>query len=139
MVVIFEKREWQIPFAKRIGIDVRFVQYPLASEPNGAIRYLSHLDDPDKAQYNVEDIETNISNTELERLHQKVAKKSKEDDSEQLLNDIEALAKKTMSYKEFLRAHPAFIYQANSLLKLVSLASDIQWNASVDKNTGEFF
>ena len=138
VVVICEKREWQTPFAKRLGLDARFVQYPLASEPNGAIRYLSHLDDPDKAQYNVEDIETNISNTELERLHQKAVKKSKDEEQENLLDDIERLARKTMSYKDFFRSHPGFIYQASSLIKLVTIASDIQWDARVDENTGEF-
>lgn len=137
VVVMSDKREWQASFAKRIGIDERFVQHPLATEPNGAVRYLTHMDNPEKAQYDRAMIESNIAPAELERLHQKVWKKSKDEETEELIEDIEKLALKTMSYKQFLRAHPAFIYQANSLLKLVQIATDIQWNSVVDVETGE--
>ena len=138
VVVICGKREWQTTLAKRLGVGDRFVQHPLASEPNGAVRYLTHMDNPEKAQYDRESIESNISPAELERLHQKVEKKSKDEEIEDLIEDIEKLANKTMTYKQFLRAHPAFIYQANSLLKLVQIAVDIQWNCILDKETGEF-
>lgn len=137
VVIICERREFQNTLAKRLGLDARFVQHPLASEPNGAIRYLTHLDNPEKAQYKREDIETNIGAAELERLHIKAEKKSKDEENESLLDDIEMLAKKKISYKDFFRAHPAFIYQANSLLKLVAIASDVQWNNIVDMTTGE--
>ena len=137
IVVLCGRREFQYTLAKRLGIDRRFVQRPLATEPNGAVRYLTHLDNPEKAQYDRESIESNITPADLERLHQKVEKKSKDEETEDLIEDIEKLAKKTMSYKQFLRAHPAFIYQANSLLKLVSIATDIQWEAVLDTQTGE--
>ena len=139
VVVICEKREWQFSFARRIGIDVRFVQHPLASEPNGAIRYLTHIDNPEKAQYAREEIVTNISCVELEKLHLKAEKKSKDEENEDLLDDIECLARKTISYREFFRKHPSFIYQANSLLKLVLLAGDVQWDCTIDEKTGEIF
>ena len=137
VVVISEKREWQTAFSKRLGLENRFVQHPLSTEPNGAVRYLTHMDDPDKAQYTREEIETNIAAAELDKLHQKAEKKSKEEESETLLEDIERLATRSISYKDFFRAHPAFIYQANSLLKLVQIASDVQWNCTIDRETGE--
>ena len=136
IVIICERREWQSALAKRLGIEARFIQHPLSSEPNGAIRYLTHIDNPEKAQYDCESIETNIDAAELERLHQKAEKKSKDEENEALLDDIERLATKSISYKDFFRAHPAFIYQANSLLKLVQIASDVQWTSTIDKETG---
>lgn len=137
IVVMCEKREWQASFAKRLGLEMRFVQHPLASEPNGALRYLTHIDNPEKVQYQCENIETNIAATEFEKLFEKIVKRSKDEENECLLDDIEALAQKSISYKDFFRAHPAFIYQANSLLKLVQIASDVQWNNTIDKETGE--
>ena len=137
VVVLCGTREFQFTLANRLGIDRRFVQRPLASEPNGAVRYLTHLDNPEKAQYARESIESNIGPAELERLHQRVEKKSKDEETEDLIEDIEKLAKRTLSYKQFLRAHPAFIYQANSLLKLVQIAQDVQWTSVIDNETGE--
>lgn len=137
VVVICGKIEYQFTLANRLGVERRFVERPLSTEPNGAIRYLTHIDNPEKAQYDRESIETNIEAAELERLHQKAEKRSKDEENEELLNDIERLATKSISYKDFFRAHPAFIYQANSLLKLVQIASDVQWTSTIDKETGE--
>ena len=137
VVVVSEKREWQTAFAKRIGVERRFVQHPLSTYPNGAMRYLTHMDDPEKAQYLRVDLQTNMPPAMLDKLHEKIVEKSKDEENECLLDDIEKLAQKSISYKDFLRLHPAFIYQANSLLKLVQIASDVQWNNTVDKETGE--
>ena len=137
VVVVSGKREFQFTLADRLGVERRFVERPLSTEPNGAIRYLTHIDNPEKAHYYRESIETNIEAAELERLHQKAEKRSKDEENESLLDDIEKLAQKGMSYKAFFRAHPSFIYQANSLLKLVQIASDFQWTSTIDKETGE--
>lgn len=137
VVVVCGKKEYQFTLANRLGVERRFVERPLSTEPNGAIRYLTHMDDPDKAQYERDSIETNIEAVELERLHQKVEKRSKDEETDFLLDDIERLATREISYKAFLRAHPAFIYQANSLIKLVQIASCVQWTSTIDKETGE--
>ncbi|MBQ9099697.1 MAG: hypothetical protein IJY50_09760 [Clostridia bacterium] len=136
LVVMSDKREFQYTIAKRLGLDNRFVQAPLATKPNGAVRYLLHLDNPEKPEYKQVDLDTNLAPAELEEVLQKVTEQTEEDKNETLLEDIESLALNQIGYKAFLRTHPSFIYQANSLLKLVALAQSPMWN-TCDTETGE--
>ena len=133
LVCMSEKREYQFTIAKRLGLENRFVQAPMASEPNGAIRYLTHIDNEDKPQYCAKDIDTNLTTEEFERLFVKIEKKSKDDETEELLEDISKVARNDLSFRSFLKAHPAFIYQALSLIKLVEMASTFEWEHTRDE------
>ena len=127
--------------ANALSIDPRFVQAPKADKPNGALRYLCHLDNPEKYQYSLSDIVTNISEEDMEELLEKVEtaqEQTEEEKTEKLLTDIENLANGKMGYRAFLKANPSFIYQSNSLLKLVQMAKDIQWRGVVDPKTGDY-
>lgn len=96
-----------------------------------------HLDNPEKAQYKREDIETTLEDTDLEKLFEKIESGSNAvPDTDKVIEDIEKLARRQMGYKAFLRAHPAFIYQAQSLHKLVGMATSCDWEI-INTETGE--
>ena len=135
--VLFQRNGYQFTFAARLGLDKRKIKPPKADKPNGAVRYLLHLDNPEKAQYKREDIETTLEAADLDKLFEKIESGSNAiPDSDKVLDDIEKLASGKMGYKSFLKAHPAFIYQAASLWKLVGMAGSANWQI-IDKETGE--
>lgn len=136
LVVLCDRREFQYTLAKRLGLDNRKVQAPFAPKPNGAIRYLLHLDNADKPQYDRSDIVTNITDAELDGLFEKIEHQTEDEKTENLLNDVEALARNEIGYRAFLKLHPNFIYQTNSLLKLVQIAQDWRWSG-INTETGE--
>ena len=84
LVVMSDKREFQYTIAKRLGLDNRFVQAPLATKPNGAVRYLLHLDNPEKPEYMRVDLETNLAPAELEEVLEKVTEQSEKDKNQEL-------------------------------------------------------
>lgn len=131
MVVIFPTPQFQFTLAKRLGLENRFVKPPKSDKPNGAVRYLLHLDNPEKYQYGEDVLETNLDEDTLAGYMVKLesnSNKSKDEETENVLQDIEDLACNRIGYKAFLRNHPSFIYQASSLMKLVELAADWRWN-----------
>ena len=139
-VIIPPKAEYHHTLAKRLGLENRFVKPPKSDKPNGAVRYLTHIDNPEKVQYDRSIIETNLDDEELEKLFTKLdsnGKKSDKDDPETLLADIEKVGQHKLGLRAFFLAHPAFIYQAKSLLTLVELSRDMMWNGCQLDENGE--
>ena len=126
-VVISDKREFHTTLAKKLCIDERFVQMPYTNEPNGAMRYLLHLDNPEKMQYKTEEIETNINTEKFDKYLVKVEKISPDEKNDRILDDIELLAHGQIGYREFLSKNPAFIYQARNLSSLLALVQSGRW------------
>lgn len=126
-VVVSDKREFQVTFAKKLGIDERFVQAPFTTEPNGAFRYLLHIDNPEKHQYSASELETNIDAGRLREYLKKSHKMSPEEKTEGVLQDIEDLAHERIGYRDFLKRNPSFIYQARSIESLVAMALSRKW------------
>lgn len=140
LVVLSNTVDYQFTLAKRLGLENRFVKPPKSDKPNGAVRYLTHIDNPEKVQYERSIIETNLDEEELEKLFTKLdsnGKKSDKDDPEALLADIEKVGQHKLGLRAFLLAHPAFIYQAKSLLTLVELSKDMMWNGCQLNENGE--
>lgn len=143
VILLGEREGYQFTIAKQLGLANRFVQRPQCQEPNGAVRYLLHLDNPDKAQYSREEITTNVEQNRLQAYFNKIEKATKADEVESVLNDVRRYAKGRIGLREMLRWHPAFIYQVKSLFALAEVAvSDCDWYGGkgdpVDKKTGEF-
>ena len=142
VILLGERDSYQFTIAKQLGLANRFVQRPLCEEPNGAVRYLLHLDNPDKEQYSIKELVTNIDIDRLRLLLTKIDKPTKAEEVECILKDVRRYAIGKMGLRDMLLKHPAFIYQIKSLFALAEVAKfNEDWYGSdmpIDKKSGEF-
>lgn len=78
------------------------------------ITYMTHEKEPDKHQYPIEQLKTNVSRETLSKV-QSSDLGLRESTTEDTLNDLIALMQGDITYRDFYMAHPRFLYNPRSL------------------------
>lgn len=113
--------------ANRLGIEPNFVQF--ADNPRTCIRYLTHIDFPDKKQYNVSDIITNFPSLLKTNFVDQF-----DDSVESLFADLDKFFSGVITREEFINLHIVSI-QKMPFMNQVRLYSILRFSQKEDKET----
>lgn len=93
------------------------------------ISYMTHEKEPNKHQYSIDQLRTNVSHETLEKVRSSDLGLV-EDKTEETINDIFALIDGDLSLRDFYIAHPRYLYNPRALELLLRQFSD-DWYRSV--------
>lgn len=87
------------------------------------ITYMTHEKEPNKHQYPIDQLQTNVSRETLEKVRSSEIGLV-EDKAEETLNDIWSLIDGTLSLRDFYMAHPRYLYNPRAVEMLLRQFSD---------------
>lgn len=87
------------------------------------ISYMTHEKEPDKHQYPIEQLRTNVSHETLQKVRSSDLGLV-EDKAEETINDIFSLIDGDLSLRDFYIAHPRYLYNPRALESLLRQFSD---------------
>lgn len=87
------------------------------------ISYMTHEKEPNKHQYSIDQLRTNVSHETLEKVRSSEIGLV-EDKAEETLNDIFSLLDGDLSFRDFYIAHPRFLYNPRALEVLLTQFND---------------
>ena len=89
------------------------------------ITYMTHEKDPNKHQYSIDQLRSNVSRETLEKVRSSDLGVV-EDKTEETLNDILSLIDGDLTFRDFYIAHPRFLYNPRALEVLLNQFND-EW------------